>query len=115
AEGANLSGGQKQRLAIARALIKKPRFLLLDEATSALDITTETGIINTLRQQFQNIPTIIISHRLSLVADADEILVLQQGEIVERGSQADLLARSGLFWQMYQQQMTPQNSSRSAQ
>ncbi len=82
AEGANLSGGQKQRIAIARALIKKPRLLFLDEATSSLDTVTEDAIIKTLRQNFQKITTIIISHRINLITDADEIIVLSKGRLL---------------------------------
>jgi ABC-type multidrug transport system fused ATPase/permease subunit len=105
AEGANLSGGQKQRIAIARALIKKPRLLFLDEATSSLDTVTEDAIIKTLRQNFQKITTIIISHRINLITDADEIIVLDKGEIVERGKHDDLIQNKKLYYQFYRQQI----------
>jgi len=105
AEGANLSGGQKQRIAIARALIKKPRLLFLDEATSSLDIVTEDAIIKTLRQNFQKITTIIISHRINLITDADEILVLDKGEIVERGKHDELIQHKKLYYRFYRQQV----------
>ncbi len=105
AEGANLSGGQKQRIAIARALIKKPRLLLLDEATSSLDIATEDAIIETLRQNFKDIPTIIISHRINLIRDADEILVLDHGEIVERGKHEELVQQRGIYYKFFQGQL----------
>jgi len=105
AEGANLSGGQKQWIAIARALIKKPKLLLLDEATSSLDIATEDKIIETLRQNFKNITTIIISHRINLITDADEIIVLEQGKIVERGRHAELIQNEKLYYQFYRQQI----------
>ena len=105
AEGTNLSGGQKQRISIARALVKKPKLILLDEATSSLDIATENAIIETLRYSFENITTIIISHRFSLVADADEILVIEKGELVEHGSHEELLCNKNLYYRLYQQQI----------
>jgi ABC-type multidrug transport system fused ATPase/permease subunit len=105
AEGANLSGGQKQRIAIARALIKKPKLLLLDEATSSLDIATEDRIIETLQQNFKNIATIIISHRINLITDADEIIVLEKGKIVERGKHDELIQNKQLYYQFYRQQV----------
>lgn len=105
AEGANLSGGQKQRIAIARALIKNPKLLLLDEATSSLDIATEDRIIETLKQNFENITTIIISHRIKLITDADEIIVLDRGKIVERGRHDELIQNKKLYYQFYRQQV----------
>jgi ATP-binding cassette, subfamily B, multidrug efflux pump len=107
AEGTSLSGGQKQRIAIARALIKKPKFLLLDEATSSLDIATEDAIIETLRKNFKDVTTIIISHRLGLVTDADEILVIDKGEIIENGKHEELLKNKKLYYQLYKQQVDP--------
>ncbi len=104
AEGANLSGGQKQRIAIARALLKKPTLLLLDEATSSLDIETEDAIMQTLRQNFADISTIIISHRLSMVADADRIIVVDKGEIVEQGTHKELIKNKKLYYQLYKRQ-----------
>ena len=113
AEGTSLSGGQKQRIAIARALIKKPKLLVLDEATSSLDIATEDGIIETLGKIFKSVSTIVISHRISLVADADEIIVIDRGEVVENGSHEQLLKNRALYYRLYQQQ-TDQGLKQSA-
>ena len=104
AEGTNLSGGQKQRIAIARALLKKPELLILDEATSALDVTTENSIIETLRKNFSHVSTIIISHRLNIVSDADLIVVIDKGEIVESGNHLTLLENRKLYYKLYKQQ-----------
>ncbi len=105
AEGSSLSGGQKQRIAIARALIKQPKLLLLDEATSSLDIATEDAIIETLRKEFYSVSTLIISHRISLIADADEIVVIDKGKVVESGKHDDLLNNKSLYFNLYQQQI----------
>lgn len=105
AEGTNLSGGQKQRLAIARTLIKQPKLLILDEATSSLDPPTENAFFGTLRQHFKNMTTIIISHRLGPVIDADEILVLDNGEIVERGKHDQLMQNRKLYYNLFQQEL----------
>ena len=104
AEGARLSGGQKQRIAIARALIKNPKLLILDEATSSLDITTEHKIIQTLRRVFQNVTTIMISHRISFIQDADFIIVLDHGKIIQQGNHQSLIKNEGLYRQLYQAQ-----------
>ncbi len=99
--GLKLSGGEKQRVAIARTILKNPRILILDEATSALDSRTEQDIQSALRAVARNRTTLTIAHRLSTVVDADEILVLDRGAIVERGSHAALLAQGGLFARMW--------------
>jgi ATP-binding cassette subfamily B protein len=99
--GLKLSGGEKQRVAIARTILKDPRILILDEATSALDSRTEQDIQSALRAVSRNRTTLTIAHRLSTVVDADEILVLDQGVVVERGSHAALLAQGGLFARMW--------------
>lgn len=102
--GLKLSGGEKQRVAIARTLVKNPPVLLLDEATSALDTRTEQEILATLKRLEEGRTTIAIAHRLSTVADADRILVLDQGELCESGSHTQLLAKKGLYAEMWAQQ-----------
>lgn len=105
AEGANLSSGQKQRIGIARALIKQPKMLLLDEATASLDSTTEEAIMKTLKQALKHVTTIIISHRVRMVMEADEILVLDKGYIAERGSHEMLMKKKNLYYRFYLQQI----------
>ncbi|MFV0473029.1 MAG: ABCB family ABC transporter ATP-binding protein/permease [Pikeienuella sp.] len=102
--GLKLSGGEKQRVAIARTILKDPPILLLDEATSALDSGTEQGIQESLRRLGRNRTVLTIAHRLSTVIDADEIIVLKAGEIVERGAHAALLARGGEYAAMWRRQ-----------
>ncbi len=102
--GLKLSGGEKQRVAIARTLLKDPRILILDEATSALDTRTEQEIQAALRDAARGRTTLVIAHRLSTVVDADEIIVLQDGRIAERGSHAALIAEDGLYAEMWRRQ-----------
>ncbi|MDB5371841.1 MAG: metal transporter permease, partial [Belnapia sp.] len=102
--GLKLSGGEKQRVAIARTILKDPRILVLDEATSALDTRTEQEIQASLRQISANRTTLVIAHRLSTVVEADEIIVLQEGRIVERGNHAALIAEDGLYAAMWRRQ-----------
>ncbi len=102
--GLKLSGGEKQRVAIARTVIKDPVILLLDEATSALDSHTEQEIQKNLREIAQGRTTLCIAHRLSTVVDADEILVLEDGVVVERGRHAQLRALNGVYARMWQRQ-----------
>ena len=102
--GLKLSGGEKQRVAIARAILKNPPILILDEATSALDSGTERDIQDSLRRLGENRTVVTIAHRLSTIVDADEILVMQDGRVVERGTHAVLLARSGLYTEMWTRQ-----------
>ncbi len=99
--GLKLSGGEKQRVAIARALLKQPRILIFDEATSALDSKTEQAIGESLRAAARGHTTLVIAHRLSTVMDADEILVLDGGRVVERGSHGQLLAAGGAYAQLW--------------
>lgn len=102
--GLKLSGGEKQRMAIARVFLKGPRVVVLDEATSALDTATEREIQDNLRDVARGRTTLVIAHRLSTVVDADEILVLDQGQVVERGRHEDLLEQGGLYAAMWQRQ-----------
>ncbi len=99
--GLKLSGGEKQRVAIARTLVKDPPILMLDEATSALDTRTEQDILETLDRISRDRTTLSIAHRLSTIADADEILVLDQGKLAERGRHGALLKRDGLYAEMW--------------
>ena len=112
--GLKLSGGEKQRVAIARTLVKNPPILLLDEATSALDSRTEQEILATLHRVSQQRTTIAIAHRLSTIADADKILVLDQGRLAEQGSHADLLAIGGLYAEMWARQAAEKEDERDA-
>jgi ATP-binding cassette, subfamily B, heavy metal transporter len=102
--GLKLSGGEKQRVAIARALLKQPAIMLFDEATSALDSRTEKEIQKSLSEVSADRTTLVIAHRLSTVIDADEIIVLEDGSIVERGRHAELLAKSGVYAAMWARQ-----------
>jgi ATP-binding cassette, subfamily B, heavy metal transporter len=102
--GLKLSGGEKQRVAIARTILKAPPILVLDEATSALDSHTEKEIQDALERVSQNRTTLVIAHRLSTIVGADEILVLDEGTIVERGSHQQLLAQGGLYASMWNRQ-----------
>jgi ATP-binding cassette subfamily B protein len=102
--GLKLSGGEKQRVAIARTILKDPRLLILDEATSALDTRTEQDIQAALRDVARNRTTLVIAHRLSTVVEADEIIVLQEGAIAERGTHGALIAAGGLYADMWRRQ-----------
>src|SRR5690348_15273968 len=102
--GLKLSGGEKQRVAIARTILKGPPILVLDEATSALDSHTEKEIQDALERVSRNRTTLVIAHRLSTIVGADEIIVLDEGEIVERGTHHGLLARGGLYASMWNRQ-----------
>ena len=112
--GLKLSGGEKQRVAIARTLVKDPPILLLDEATSALDSRTEQDILRTLKEVSATRTTLAIAHRLSTIADADRILVLDQGRLVESGSHTDLLRDDGLYAEMWARQQTEETAEATA-
>jgi subfamily B ATP-binding cassette protein MsbA len=102
--GVNLSGGQRQRLSIARAILKNPRILILDEATSALDTESESLVQQALDRLMQGRTSLIIAHRLSTVRNADRILAIDQGRIVESGPHDELLAKNGLYAKLVKQQ-----------
>ena len=102
--GLKLSGGEKQRVAIARTILKAPPILLLDEATSALDSHTEKDIQDALDEMSQGRTTLVIAHRLSTIVAADEIIVLAHGEVAERGTHQQLLAKGGLYASMWNRQ-----------
>jgi ABC-type transport system involved in Fe-S cluster assembly fused permease/ATPase subunit len=109
--GLKLSGGEKQRVAIARTLLKDPPILIFDEATSALDSANERAIQEELRSAARNKTALVIAHRLSTVVDAHEILVMEQGRIIERGSHAALLAQEGRYAQMWRLQQAGESGS----
>jgi ABC-type transport system involved in Fe-S cluster assembly fused permease/ATPase subunit len=105
--GLKLSGGEKQRVAIARAILKNPKILIFDEATSSLDSHSEQAILESLRSAAENHTTLVIAHRLSTIVDADQIIVMKDGRIVEQGSHQQLLGREGLYanlWELQQQE-----------
>ena len=112
--GLKLSGGEKQRVAIARTLLKNPPILMLDEATSALDSRTEQAIQETLGRLAERRTTIIVAHRLSTIVHADEIIVLDKGRIVERGTHASLVALGGLYAEMWARQQAEQREAEEA-
>ncbi|MBE0511057.1 MAG: ABC transporter ATP-binding protein/permease [Chromatiales bacterium] len=107
--GLKLSGGEKQRIAIARAVLKNPRILIFDEATSSLDSRSEKTILDALQQLAHHHTTLVIAHRLSTIVDADQILVMDQGQLVEQGSHQVLLAQGGHYAQMWALQQEEQN------
>ncbi len=102
--GVNISGGQKQRISIARALIKNPEILILDDALSAVDTITETQILENIKRVRGNKTSIIIAHRISAVIESDEIIVLDKGKILERGTHLELLEKGGLYYEIYKAQ-----------
>ena len=113
--GVSLSGGQKQRLSIARALIRNAPLVILDEATSALDNKSEKVVQKALDRLMEGRTTIVIAHRLSTIRDADLILVVNDGEIVERGSHEELLAREGAYAALYKSQFKSKEDEEKAE
>lgn len=103
--GLKLSGGEKQRVAIARAILKNPKLLIFDEATSSLDSKSEQSILDALKSLTSHHSTLVIAHRLSTVVDADQILVMDAGEIIERGTHQQLLDKKGSYYEMWQLQL----------
>jgi ATP-binding cassette subfamily B protein len=108
--GINLSGGQKQRVSIARAIAKDPNILIFDDCLSAVDTETEEHILQALDRIMQNKTSIIISHRISSIKNADKIIVLDNGQVAEEGSHAELLTRKGLYAAMYERQLKMENN-----
>jgi ATP-binding cassette subfamily B protein len=102
--GYRLSGGEKQRIALARVILKDPRILVLDEATSSLDSESEALIQEALKRVMAKRTSIVIAHRLSTILAADQILVIDRGQILERGTHTELLTKKGLYAQLYQTQ-----------
>ena len=111
--GVKLSGGQKQRIALARALISNPQLLILDEATSNLDSESESLIQDALKKIFKARTSLVIAHRLSTIMDADNIIVIDGGRVVEQGTQTELLRRRGKYFDMYTKQMEKARMARN--
>ena len=111
--GATLSGGQRQRLSIARAVLLDPPILILDDSTSSVDAKTEEDIRLALKSVTENRTTFVIAHRLSTVHQADKILVMDKGEIVETGKHNELIQRNGMYKEIYDLQLKPANMKMS--
>ena len=102
--GTNISGGQLQRIAIARAVLGNPAVLLLDEATSALDYQTESLVVNNIKKSFDHTTVFFITHRLPTVSNADLIIMMEQGSIIEKGTHSILINEKGSYFSLYKQQ-----------
>ena len=105
--GGNVSGGQRQRLSIARMILKDPRIVILDEATSSVDAETERAIQESFEKLMEGRTAFIIAHRLSTIRDADMILVMRDGDVVETGTHTELLAKGGFYAELYNSQFEP--------
>ena len=101
---AGLSGGQRQRVALARMLLENPNLVVLDEATSALDVDTEKQVVRNLRSEFKGRTLVMITHRLSSIKDADQIIVMHEGKIDSIGKHVDLMEEKGRYYALYQTQ-----------
>lgn len=108
-KGVNLSGGQKQRISLARVFVKNPRIVIFDEATSSLDSNLEKLIQTAVEEKMRNTTCIVIAHRLSAVKNADRIIVMDNGKIVEEGKHMELINKRGLYFELYRKQMEPEN------
>jgi ATP-binding cassette subfamily B protein len=112
--GITLSGGQRQRLAIARALVREADVLVLDDALSAVDGETERRILDAMRARRGKVPTVVIAHRLSTLAEADRIVVLEGGRVADHGTHAELIARDGLYKRLWAIQAELEDEERAA-
>ena len=110
--GVNLSGGQKQRISISRALVRNPKFLILDDCLSAVDTETEEIILNNLKEQIEKNTTLIVSHRVSSIRNADKIIVLDDGEKIEEGTHHSLMLKNGVYAEMYQKQLLEEEENK---
>lgn len=108
-----LSGGEKQRLAIAQVLLRNPQVLLLDEPTSALDAVTESLLQDDLEQCFRGKTMMVVAHRLATIRNADRIIVIEEGKVIEMGTHAELIEKKGRYYQLYSEQFQPKVRKRS--
>jgi len=104
-DGLGMSGGQQQRMLIARAVYKDPKYLFFDEATSALDANNEATIMSNLEQFYEGKTVVVVAHRLSTVKNADQIIVLEKGKLIEQGSHEDLVALRGAYYRLVKNQL----------